>query len=76
MKRSRDSSSEERSNRRELAFYTYKKWITELDRSFQSLSWLDCDTRLIEGKRYITRLIEGKFYHKALRTFVDGLILF
>ena len=72
MKWSRDSSSGERSNRREVAFYTYKKWITELDHSFQSLSWLDCDTRLIEGKRYITRLIEGKFYHKTLLTYICG----
>ena len=36
MKRLRDSSSEERSsNRREVTFYTYKKWMTELDRSFK-----------------------------------------
>ena len=44
MKQLRDSSSEERSsNRREVTFYTYKKWMTELDHSFQTLSWLDCD---------------------------------
>ena len=58
MKRFRDSSLEERSssNRREVTFYTYKKWMTELDRSFHSLSWLDCDTRLIEGKKVVIKL--------------------
>ena len=58
MKRLRDSSSGERSssNRREVTFYTYKKWMTELDHSFQTLSWLDCDTRLIEGKKVVTKL--------------------
>ena len=30
--------------------------MTELDCSFQTLSWLDCDTRLIEGKKVVTKL--------------------
>ena len=57
MKRLRDSSAEESSSkRREVTFFTYKKWLTELDRSHQTISWLDCDTRLIEGKRVVTKL--------------------
>ena len=39
-----------------MTFFTYKKWLTELDRSHQTISWLDCDTRLIEGKRVVTKL--------------------
>ena len=34
----------------------YKKWLTELDRSHQTSSWLDCDTRLVEGKKVVTKL--------------------
>ena len=58
MKRSRDSSSREgsSSSRREVAFYTYKKWMTELECGFQTLSWLDCDTGSIEGKKVVTKL--------------------
>jgi len=57
MKRSRDSSAEDSSSqRREVTFLTYKKWLTELDRCHQTISWLDCDTRFSEGKRVVTRL--------------------
>ena len=58
MKILRDSSSKEisSSDRRGVTFYTYKKWMTLLDRSFQMLPWLDCDTRLIKGKEVVTNL--------------------
>ena len=57
MMRLRDSSTEDsNSKRREVTFFTYKKWLTELDRCHQTISWLDCDTRLIEGKSVVTRL--------------------
>ena len=62
MKRSHDSSeasSEEKQGyckRREVTYYTYKKWMTELDRSCQTISWLDCDTRVTEGKKVVTKL--------------------
>lgn len=57
MKRLQDSSSEEGSSKkREVTFYTYKKWKTELDCSCQTISWLDCDTRPFEGKRIVTKL--------------------
>ena len=30
--------------------------MTELDRLCQTVSWLDCDTRVIGGKRVVTKL--------------------
>ena len=78
MKQLRDNSSEERSSkRRKVTFYTYKKWMTELDGSFQTMSWLNCDR--------LTHDI-AQFYHNSLISFivkfersfilVDSLILF
>jgi len=42
--------------KREVTFFTYKKWLTELDRCHQTISWLDCDTRQSDGRRIITRI--------------------
>ena len=63
MKRSLDSSaasaSEETNStikRREVTYFTYKKWMSELDQSCQTLSWLDCDTRVVSGKKVVMKL--------------------
>ena len=64
MKRSRDnisSSEESSSKRREVTFY-YKKWMTELDCSCQTVSWLHCETRFIGGKRVVAKLKCNKHF--------------
>ena len=58
MKHVWDSSTEESSSskRREVSFFIYKKWLTELDRCHQTISWLDCDIKQSDGRRIVTRL--------------------
>jgi len=44
------------SKRREVTLFTYKKWMTDLDKPCKTITWLDCDTCLIDGKRVVTKL--------------------
>ena len=38
---------------RKVKYETYKNWITEHDRECQTASWLDGETEIVAGKRYI-----------------------
>ena len=52
---SSDTSAPE-SKKRKLAFATYEKWKTDLDRECQTVSWLDCDTEMNGRKKEVTKL--------------------
>ena len=60
MKRSDPSSSSEasapESKKRKVAYSTYQKWKTELDRDCQTVSWLECDTEVSGKKKIVTKL--------------------
>ena len=61
MKRSGQSSSSDasaplESKKRKIAYSTYQKWKTELDRDCQTITWLDCDTEVSGEKKIVTRL--------------------
>ena len=60
MKRSDPSSSSEASapelKKRKVAYTTYQKWKTELDRDCQTVTWLDCDTEVSSKKKIVTKL--------------------
>ena len=42
--------------RRAASYDTYKKWVSELDKSLQTLTWLDCETKSEGGKRVVSKL--------------------
>ena len=60
MKRSDPSSSSEasapESKKRKVAYSTYQKWMTELDRDCQTVTWLECDTEVSGKKKIVTKL--------------------
>ena len=35
---------------------TYKQWVSQWDREFQTMSWLDCKTEVFAGMKYVTKL--------------------
>ena len=46
----------EPAQKRAVTYETFKKWRTELDREYQTVSWLDCDTVSEGGKKAVKRL--------------------
>ena len=39
-----------------VAYATFKKWKAEMDKECQTVTWLDCDTEVQAGKRFVTKL--------------------
>ena len=59
MKRSDPSSSEASApepKKRKVAYSTYQKWRSELDRDCHTVTWLDCDTEVSGKKKIVTKL--------------------
>ena len=46
----------EPAQKRAVTYETFKKWRTELDREYQTMSWLNCDTVSEGGKKAVKRL--------------------
>ena len=56
MKRALSSSDEvstSEAKKRKVTYATYQKWKSELDRDCQTVSWLDCESKVVAGKRIV-----------------------
>ena len=42
--------------RRKVKYDTYKQWVSQWDREIQTMSWLDCETEVCAGVKYVTKL--------------------
>ena len=42
--------------KRKVAYATFKKWKTEMDKECQTVTWLDCDTEVQASKMFMTKL--------------------
>ena len=59
MKRALSSSAEASTSdakKRTVTYATYQKWKSELDRDCQIVSWLDCESKVVVGKRIVSKL--------------------
>ena len=59
MKRRRETQDEgklEGAKKRRVDFTTFQKWQRDLDREYQTKSWLDCDTKKEGAKKVVTKL--------------------
>ena len=58
MKRAQSSSdaSAPEPKKRNVAYATYQKWKTDMDRECLTVTWLDCDTELSSRKKIVTKL--------------------
>ena len=48
---SSDEASTSEAKKRKVTYATYQKWKSELDRDCQTVSWLDCESKVVAGKR-------------------------
>ena len=55
MKRAGTASAPE-AKKRKVAYATFTKWKTDMDKDCQMVTWLICDTKLQAGKKYVTKL--------------------
>ena len=54
MKRAPSKASEGKpAQKRAVSYETFKKWRTDLDREYQTILWLDCDTVSGSGKKAV-----------------------
>ena len=42
--------------RRRVKYETYKKWVMEFDKKYQTMTWLDCETETEAGTKVVTNL--------------------
>ena len=59
MKRALSSSAEastSEAKKRKVTYATYQKWKSELDRDCQTVSWLDCESKVVAGKMIVSKL--------------------
>ena len=57
MKRSRSSSSaKELAKQRKVKHETYKKWMTQYNHEYQTLTWPDCEMRVEAGVKVLIKL--------------------
>ena len=56
MKRAGSGGSDPSSKKRKVTFTTYKKWASEFDNDFKTLTWLDCETTYDDGKKIVSQL--------------------
>ena len=53
---SSDEASTSEAKKRKVTYATYQKWKNELDRDCQTVSWLDCESKVVAGKRIVSKL--------------------
>ena len=53
---SSDEASTSEAKKRKVTYATYQKWKSELDRDCQTVSWLDCESKVVAGKRIVSKL--------------------
>ena len=59
MKRALSSSAEAstlEAKKHKVMYATYQQWKSELDRDCQTVSWLDCESKVVAGKRIVLKL--------------------
>ena len=57
MKRRRDMQDEAgATKKRRVNYATFQKWQHDLDREYQTMSWLDCSSEKECGKKVVTQL--------------------
>ena len=59
MKRALSSSVEastSEAKKHKVTYATYQKWKSELDLDCQTVSWLDCESKVVAGKRIVSTL--------------------
>lgn len=58
MKRASSSgtASAPEAKKRKVAYATFSKWKVDMDKECQTVTWLDCDTEVQAGKRFVTKL--------------------
>ena len=59
MKRALSSSAEasiSEAKKQKVTYATYQKWKSELDYDCQAVSWLDCESKVVAGKRIVSKL--------------------
>ena len=60
VKMKRASSSETAlapgAKKRKLVYATFSKWKVDMDKECQTVTWLNCDTEVQAGKRFVTKL--------------------
>ena len=57
MKRAASESMEEgKQKRRRVKYETFKRWIVNNDREFQTMTWLSCETESEHGEKFVTKL--------------------
>ena len=39
-----------------MKYDTYKKWIVDYDRELQTMTWLNCETEVQRGEKFVTKL--------------------
>ena len=42
--------------KRKLIYATFSKWKVDMDKECQTVTWLNCDTEVQAGKRFVTKL--------------------
>ena len=53
---SSDEASTSEAKKRKVTYATYQKWKSELDRDCQTVSWPDCESKVVAGKRIVSKL--------------------
>ena len=53
---SSDEASTSEAKKRKVTYATYQKCKSELDRDCQTVSWLDCKSKVVAGKRIVSKL--------------------
>ena len=70
MKRRRETQDEGElagAKKRRVDFTTFQKWQRDLDREYQTKSWLDCDAEKEGAKKVVTKLkckVRAEFVEK------------
>ena len=59
--------------KRKLMYATFSKWKVDMDKECQTVTWLDCDTVVQAGKRFV-RCTKFKMKLKGRRNFSEHWI--
>ena len=50
------SGSEPPAQRRKVKHEIYQKWVSQYNRNWQTMAWLDCDTAIERGVKLVMKL--------------------
>ena len=50
------TASAPKAKKRRVAYATFAKWKTDMDKDCQTVTWLACDKEFQAGKKYVTKL--------------------